>query len=102
MIVSDHRSADRDRALRAHHQKLVDTNRAVFSTYSSLIETLFFTPSHLSTGVQVADLVAGSIWRKFERDDDRCYKLVEPSIRRSPSGNVDGYGIVRIPKAGWQ
>lgn len=102
MIVSDHRSADRDRGLRAHHQQLVDTSRSVFSTYSNLIETLFFAPSHLSTGIQFADLVAGSVWRKFERDDERCYKLIESSIRSSPAGTVDGFGIIRTPKAGWK
>lgn len=56
----------------------------------------------MSVGLQLADMVAGSIWRKFERSDDRYYKLIESAVRRGPAGNADGYGIVKVPKVGWK
>ena len=65
------------------------------------MESLFFLPSDISVGIQLADMVAGAVWRKFEKNDDRCYKMLEPSIRKSPSGQIDGFGIVRFPKGKW-
>ena len=55
----------------------------------------------MSIGIQLADMVAGAVWRKFERGDDRWYKLVEPTLRRSRTGNVNGYGIIKVPREGW-
>jgi len=72
------------------------------SSYKNLVESLFLQPSHQSIGIQLADLVAGAVWRKFERQDDRFYDLVEPTLRRSRTGQVMGYGLAKVPKAGWQ
>jgi len=103
MVVCDHRGADDDRTLRAHHQKLIGNPQRLYtSRYNNFVETLFFAPSHLSTGIQLADIVAGSIWRKFEKDDSRCYDLLTRAIRKGPQGQVDGYGIVKVPKDGWE
>jgi hypothetical protein len=98
IIVGDHRGQQDDRRLRGHHQKLLHASAEFISHYSNLIESLFLEPSHLSVGIQLADMVAGAIWRKFERNDDRWYKLLEPSLRKSPTGIVDGYGIIKMPK----
>jgi hypothetical protein len=46
--------------------------------------------------------VAGAVWRKFERDDDRWFTLIEKSFRRSRTGQVDGFGLVKVPKTGWK
>ena len=101
IIVGDHRGADDDKRLRMHHQKLIHSSAEFTSKYSNMIESLFLHPSHLSVGIQLADMVAGAVWRKFERDDDRHYDCLESCIRRSGKGIVDGYGIVRVPKSGW-
>lgn len=102
MVVCDHRGPADDKALRAHHQRLISGPGIYTSKYPNFIETILFAPSHMSVGLQLADMVAGSVWRKFERGDDRAYKLIEPAIRRGPTGNVDGYGIVKVPLAGWK
>jgi len=80
---------------------LIHSTSAFTSKYANLIESLLLQPSQLSVGVQFADIVAGAIWRNFERHDDRWFRLMEPSLRRSAAGRVDGYGIVKVPKAGW-
>ena len=102
IIVCDQRGPADDRALRGEHQKLVYSSGQNISNYKNLIETLFLSPSHLSIGIQLADMVAGAVWRRYERDDDEWYNFVEPTLRRSKEGKVDGFGIVKMPKIGWE
>ena len=102
IVVSDQRGSDDDKRLRYHHERLLNTSAEFVSKYTNLVESLFLQPSNLSVGIQLADIVAGAIWRKFERNDDRWYRMIEPAIRRGPGGAVDGYGIVRVPKRGWE
>jgi hypothetical protein len=101
IIVCDHRGQNDDKALRMQHQKLIHSTGQFISRYESIIEGLFLTPSHISIGIQLADLVSGAVWRKYERDDCEWFNLVEPTLRRDTRGNVDGYGIVKMPKSGW-
>lgn len=101
LVVADHRGRDDDKRLRGHHQKLLYASGEFITNYSNLVEGLFLAPSHQSVGIQLADMVAGAVWRKFERNDDKYYQMVEPSLRRNPAGNVDGHGIIKQPKAGW-
>ena len=50
-------------------------------------------------GLQLADLVVTPIGRnilgKTVKED---YQIVESKLRRSPSGRIDGYGLVVLPK----
>jgi hypothetical protein len=101
IIVGDHRGPQDDKRLRRHHQMLLHSSAEFTSTYDHLVEGLFLEPSNLSVGIQLADMVSGAVWRKYERDDDKWYQAVEPSIRRGPSGELLGYGIVKTPKRGW-
>jgi hypothetical protein len=101
IVVTDHRGAEDDRRFRLHHQKLLYSSGKSISNYRNLIEGLFVHPSNMSVGIQLADLVAGAVWRRFERNDGRWYQMAEPSFRRSSKGVVDGYGLVRFPKEGW-
>jgi hypothetical protein len=101
IVVCDHRGPSDDKALQALHQRLMGGPGIYSSIYKNFVETIFFAPSHMSVGLQLADVVAGSLWRKFERGDDRYYRLIERAIRRSPSGSVDGFGIVKVPTRGW-
>jgi hypothetical protein len=80
---------------------LLHSSAEFTSKYDHLIEGLFLEPSNLSIGIQLADMVSGAGWRKYERNDDRWYRAVEPSFRRSSSGELLGYGIVKTPKRGW-
>jgi hypothetical protein len=102
LVVSDHRGQDDDKRFRAHHEELLHSTGDFISTYKNLVESLFFVPSDLSVGIQLADMVAGAIWRKYEAGDSRWYDLLKPSIRCSKTGEVDGYGIVKFPKRTWK
>lgn len=101
MIVADHRGPGDDQRLKQQHQRLIDTEVQYTSTYSNLIEGLFFTESDMSTGIQMVDMVAGAIWRRFEHDDDSSFREIEPLFRRGRNGTIDGYGICRFPKGTW-
>ena len=101
IVVSDHRGKRDDKRLRSHHQKLLYSTAEYISRYENLIEGLFLEPSNLSVGIQLADMFAGAVWRKFERGDSQWYDRVAPSIRCNARGEVDGYGIVKFPTKGW-
>lgn len=102
MIVADHRGRGDDEQLRLQHQRLIDSNRRYTSTYTNFVESLFFAPSDMSIGIQFADLVAGATWRLFEASDNKWYQHIASAFRRSKSGQLDGFGICRFPKYGWQ
>ncbi len=101
IIVADHRGATDDERFRGAHERLLYSGGDFCSNYANLVESLFFQPSVLSVGVQLADMVAGAVWRKYEKGDDYWYKALEPSLRKAPDGRVDGYGIVKFPKGTW-
>ena len=101
MIVADHRGAQPDARFRLAHESLM--NRKIFtSDYKHLVESLFFLPSDTSVGIQLADMVAGAVWRKFEKGDEYWYQRLAPALRKSSAGVVDGYGIIKQPKQGWR
>src|SRR5690606_4571137 len=64
IIVADHRGKGDDQKMRQQHQRLVGTTNPYSSNYLNLIEGLFLAPSHMSVGIQFADMVAGAIWRR--------------------------------------
>lgn len=103
IIVADHRGRGDDDSMRHRHERLVHSSGGYTSTYKNLIEGLFFSPSHMSIGIQLVDMVAGAIWRAQSFGDRTWFDVIRPSIRScSRTGKIDGFGIVRIPKAGWQ
>lgn len=102
IIVADHRGSQDDKRLRDHHLKLLYASATHITKYENLVEGLFLTPSNQSIGIQFADILAGSVWRKFERGDSTWYDLLEPSLRRNAAGSVDGHGIVKFPKKNWR
>jgi hypothetical protein len=103
IIVADHRGPAQDARFRVAHERLLTNTQNDFtSDYQNLVESLFFLPSAISIGIQLADMVAGAVWRKFEKGDDHCYRQLEPSLRKSPAGKVEGYGIIKFPKGSWK
>jgi len=101
IVVGDHRGASDDKRLRAHHEKLLHSSSGNTSKYANLIEGLFIHPSNLSIGIQLADMVAGAVWRKYERNDDKYYQLLKPSLRKSAAGKELGFGVVHFPTNGF-
>lgn len=101
IVVADHRGRDDDKTFRLQHQRLVYRDGPNTSTYANLVEGLFLAPSHLSVGLQLADIVAGAIWRRFDAEDRRWFDLIRGNLRTNSAGKVDGFGIARYPKRGW-
>jgi hypothetical protein len=97
IVICDHRSNKDDSLLRSLHNKLLSGEKFNQSTYENLIEGVFLAPSHLSVGIQIADMVGGAIYRKYNALDDRFFNQIKGAIRER-NGNIDGYGIVHWPK----
>lgn len=101
IIVCDHRAPKDDARLRELHHQLLNTTGPYSSKYEHLIEGLFIAPSHLSVGIQFADLIAGAVIRHIKDGDNRFISQIDKSFRRSPGGKLDGWGLVKFPKGGW-
>ncbi len=101
LIVADHRGRGEDERMRSQHERLVRETGQYTSNYANFIEGLFFSPSHMSVGIQLVNMIAGAIWRAQTHGDRTWYDLLRPSFRASSNGSIDGYGIARFPKAGW-
>jgi hypothetical protein len=95
LLVCDARERKTDQGLVEAMFDLMQGGMFV-SSYANIVEGLFMADSKLSTGIQLADLIAGAIWHKEARGNPKWFDVIEPRIRRSPSGSTAGYGIVRI------
>ena len=100
MVVCDHRGPKDDARLRELHHKLMNGKSGVISAYGNMVEGLFIAPSHLSVGIQFADMVAGAVYRVFSTTDKRFADQITSAFRSSPAGKIEGYGVVKFPK-GW-
>lgn len=98
IIVCDHRAPGDDRRLQELHDKLLRGHHEAYSKYPHLIEGAFIAPSHLSIGIQFADLVAGATLRKHKANDVRFFDQFASTLRKSEAGIVEGYGLVYFPK----
>lgn len=101
IIVCDHRGPQDDHRLRELHHALLTQQKRTTSNYANLIEGLFIAPSHLSVGIQFADMVAGAVFRAKKANDPRFFNQIRGSFRTSPSGKFEGYGVVKFPKGNW-
>lgn len=101
IMICDHRGRKQDERLRNHHEKLVTKSMDHFSAYENFVETLFLAPSHQSVGIQFADMVAGAVGRYFNSKDQTYAKLIVPCFRTGPGKKIQGFGLVKFPKASW-
>lgn len=101
IIVADHRNSPEDSRMREQHERLVRETSRYASTYENFVETIFLAPSHMSAGMQLADMVAGATHRYFSSNDAHWIEHIRSAFRASPAGRIDGFGIARFPKAGW-
>jgi len=102
IVVADHRDKNQDAKLRYVHHDIIESEGPFTSKYRNFIETIFLTPSHLSVGIQFADMVAGAIGRKFNSGDNTFYDIVEPLFRKSSSGRIEGFGLCKFPNRTWR
>ena len=87
------------------------TDKENYSQFNNLIEGLFIAPSHLSVGIQFADLVAGAIFRKYEKNvvDVGCYSRIYRNAvctvryKTKPYHGVPNTTVAaKNPAAGWR
>ncbi|MFZ2587769.1 MAG: DUF3800 domain-containing protein [Alphaproteobacteria bacterium] len=97
IVVCDYRAPKDDVRLRELHERMLSKHHQSYSNYNNLIEGLFIAPSHLSVGIQFADMVAGATLRR-EKGDNRFFDQIKQLYRASPTGKIEGYGLVRFPK----
>jgi hypothetical protein len=98
LIVADTREkGGQDNRLRKFvHQAASGSGGGLWVSFDkSLVEGVLFQVSHYSVGVQIADLIAGATFQKDARGDDTFFRLWAPVLRKSPTGDVDGYGYVQ-------
>ena len=98
IIVCDHRGRQDDIHLRQMHEKICARTEAFCSDISNIIETVFFVPSEKSTGIQLVDLIAGSIFRRVSANDSSFYQHIRSIVRRITAGEAKGFGIVFVPQ----
>ncbi len=98
IIVCDHRGPNDDRRLQELHSKLLLGQHDAHSSYTHLVEGVFIAPSHLSVGIQFADMVGGAVLRRFKADDPRFFDQIADTFRKSDAGKTEGYGLIRFPK----
>jgi len=96
IVICDHREHRQDKRLQDMHYKMLYGQQRYASHFDNILEGVFIVPSHFSTGIQFADMVAGSMYRWYAKNDDRFYGQIRGRIRTGPDGRIDGYGIVKL------
>lgn len=91
LILCDEDSAQNQ--LREIHSE----NASQYLKYENIVETISFVPSHLSPGVQFADLIAGSVGRMLNHGDQKYFEKVIPYLRAGPGQKWRKYGLALFP-----
>lgn len=101
LIVADSRHREDDLSLRRYFGALQATGTP-YVQLDRIVEGLFLGPSHLSVGIQCADLIV-SITAAAERGSAQArgyLKRLLPRFATHPAtGELDGVGIKRFPEA---
>jgi hypothetical protein len=100
LIVADSRHREDDQSLRRYFGALTESGTP-YMKLDRIVEGLFLGPSHLSVGLQCADLVV-SITAAAERGNAQArgyLKRLLPRFATHPAtGELDGVGIKRFPE----
>jgi len=96
IAICDHRERRQDKRLQNMHYRMMHGEESHTSNFANILEGVFIVPSHFSTGIQLADMVAGGIYRWFSKEDDRYYRQMYERIRTSQGGKIEGYGVVKL------
>lgn len=96
-IIVERRGASEDAKLELEFRRITDGRNLVGRMAN--LDTRFMDKKHNSTGLQLADLTAHPISRHVINlaQPNRAYDLIEPKIRRGPSGRIHGYGLKIFP-----
>lgn len=74
IVICDHMDKHHNSNIKMHHEKEIIANN---NTYPNIIECLFLVDSHLSLGVQLADMVIGAYYRKITKGDESYYNKIK-------------------------
>lgn len=98
-VVLERRGVQEDRILEAAFEQITAGDNAVGAMPG--LEPLFQHKQSNSVGLQLADLAARPIGMHALRpeQENRAYATIEPKLRRSPSGQIDGWGLKMFPDA---
>ena len=100
LIVADSRHHEEDLSLRRYFGALTETGTR-YMRLDRIVEGLFLGPSHLSVGLQCADLIV-SIAAAAERGNAQARGYLKKLLRRfathPATGELDGVGIKRFPE----
>lgn len=91
LVICDEEEAD-DKALRQQMRE-----GSLYVRFNRIADTLSFMPSSESIGIQLADLVAGSVGRYLNHSDPGYMRHVWPAFRANAIGRVNGFGIKIYP-----
>jgi len=91
---------DRDIRNMLEESRLIGSYNYRFHTrwqYERIVETIFFTESETSIGLQLADFVAYAIFACYEKKYCERFNQLQPFFDKSPSGSIENYGLKVIP-----
>jgi hypothetical protein len=103
MVIADQRNQKADNRLRRHFEELVREGGTYYNDLNGMIvEGLLLQNSAYSVGIQIADFLVGSVYRKFSKGDSTYFDLIAPILRKpknatSPTSYY-GHGLVLFPK----
>jgi len=81
VVVQDQRQEKQDLRLRAFYRGLL-VGGTRWTRFPNIIESVFLTPSHFSSGIQFADFVAGSIYAAHvpQNPDRKFFNIIQGKI----------------------
>lgn len=99
IVFIDTKDSNHDRLIYDAYKDALDNNK-LFRNFDSSI----FSPSinvvisRHTLGAQLADFVAGSIWRSLEAKENKYANIIKTNFHCSDSGNPIGYGYINCEK----
>lgn len=83
-------------------RELFHTGGTEYVSFTNLLETISFVPSKWSPGIQMADIIVGSVARALNYDDYGYFDIIRPILRTSPTGKAwKGFGVAVFPNKEW-
>lgn len=96
-IIVEKRGKREDAELELAFRRVCDGANALHRSLPLLL--IMIPKSSNSTGLQLTDLMARPVALHHLRPDqpNRAFEIIEPKLRRSPSGTTEGWGLKRLP-----
>lgn len=96
-IVFERRGKKEDNELELEFRRLLDQSQV--NGMSASLDIIFADKKVNSSGLQLADMVARPVGRHImdPQQPNRAYDIIETKFRRSPQGNIKGWGLKCYP-----